>query len=44
MANIRGFTDKEIQNDGINVDFDLQKVYSIPSIEVSGRETYWPRA
>ena len=35
MANIRAFTDKNFQNEGMEVDFDLQKVFNVPPIEVS---------
>ena len=35
MANFRKWTDKEIQNDGIKVDFDLERLYKIPPLEVS---------
>ena len=33
MANIADFSDDDFQNRGMDVDFDLSKVYSVPAIE-----------
>ena len=33
MANIPDFSDADFQNRGNEVDFDLNKVYSVPAIE-----------
>ena len=35
MANIHKFQDKDFRNEGMEVDFNLEKVFNIPSIEVS---------
>lgn len=33
MANIPKFTDKDFRNEGMEVDFDLRKVYDMPGYE-----------
>ena len=35
MANIAKYTDADFQNQGMDVDFDLSKVYGLPAYEVS---------
>ena len=35
MANFYPFTDEQIRNEGMEVDFDLKKVFDVPSLEVS---------
>ena len=35
MANIPRYTDKDFNNEGHKVDFNLRKVFDMPNIEVS---------
>ena len=35
MANIPRYTDKDFNNEGHEVDFNLRKVFDMPNIEVS---------
>ena len=44
MANFYSFTDEQIRNEGMEVDFDLKKVFDVPSIEVSDDKFNFIRA
>ena len=33
MANIPKYTDKDFQNEGIDIDFNLKRLYDMPNIE-----------
>ena len=35
MANLPKYEDKDFRNEGMEVDFNLEKVFKIPPIEVS---------